>query len=146
MAGVDDKEARSGAVRLAGAASGMIAIARIAFGVFFVGSAVLKMAATGYMAGMLSKAGFGQPAPLVYAAMALQTAAGVALIVGRLVVPAAFGLIAYVAVVNWYLHPFWVLDGEDAAIQFQLFSKNVGIMAGLLAIAGIAGLERSRVR
>lgn len=135
---------RSEAVRRETAASVLIAIARIAFGVFFVGSAVLKMAATGYMAGMLSRAGFGQPAPLVYAAMALQTAGGGALIIGRLVVPAAFGLIAYVAVVNWYLHPFWVLQGEEAAIQFQLFSKNAGIMAGLLAIAGAAALDRSR--
>lgn len=139
-----DRVDRSEPVRRETAASVLIAIARIAFGVFFVGSAVLKMVATGYMAGMLSRAGFGQPAPLVYAAMALQTAGGGALIVGRLVVPAAFGLIAYVAVVNWYLHPFWVLRGEEAAIQFQLFSKNAGIMAGLLAIAGAAALDRSR--
>ena len=68
--------------------------------------------------------------------MAAQIAGGGALILGKLVVPAAFGLIAYVAIVNWYLHPFWVLGGEEAAIQFQLFTKNLGIMAGLLSVAG----------
>lgn len=116
----------------------LLAIARIAFGVFFVGSAVLKIAETDYMVGMLTKADFGTPLPFVYLAMAAQFAGGGALIVGRLVAPAAFGLIAYVAIVNWYLHPFWVLSGEEASIQFQLFTKNLGIMAGLLAVAGAA--------
>lgn len=88
------------------------------------------------MVAMLAGAGFSNPLPWVYFAAAAQVAAGVALVSGQLVVPAAFGLIAYVAVVNWFLHPFWVLEGEAASMQFQLFTKNLGIMAGLLAIAG----------
>jgi putative oxidoreductase len=96
----------------------------------------LKLGATGTMVAMLSGAGFERPLPFVYLAAAAQMAAGIALIAGRLVRPAAFGLIAYVAVVNWYLHPFWMLEGEAASIQFQLFTKNLGIMAGLLAVAG----------
>ena len=120
----------------------LLAIARIAFGVFFVGSAILKVAETDYMVGMLAEAGFSAPLPFVYIAMAAQIAGGGALILGRLVVPAAFGLIAYVAIVNWYLHPFWVLGGEDAAIQFQLSTKNLGIMAGLLSVAGADASRR----
>lgn len=88
------------------------------------------------MVEMLAGAGFGRPLPFVYLASAAQMAAGIALVSGRLVRPAAYGLIAYVAVVNWYLHPFWVLEGEAASVQFQLFTKNLGIMAGLLAVAG----------
>jgi len=42
-------------------------------------------------------------------------------------------------VVNGVLHGFWILDGEAASIQFQLFTKNLGIIAGLLAIGGAAG-------
>ena len=117
----------------------LVTIARIAFGIFFVGSAILKLAATDYMVGMLSGAGFETPLPFVYLAMAAQMAGGGALIIGRLVVPAAIGLIAYVAIVNFFLHPFWMLTGEDASIQFQLFTKNLGIMAGLLAVAGATG-------
>ncbi|MFN3765159.1 MAG: DoxX family protein [Aliihoeflea sp.] len=111
-------------------------MARIAFGLFFAGSALLKLGATDTMVTMLSGAGFERPLPFVYLASVAQMAAGAALVSGRLVRPAAFGLIAYVAVVNWYLHPYWVLDGEAASIQFQLFTKNLGIMAGLLAVAG----------
>jgi len=116
-----------------------VTIARIAFGVFFVGSAILKLAATDYMVGMLAGAGFKTPLPFVYLAMAAQFAGGGALIVGRLVIPAAAGLIVYVAIVNFYLHPFWMLTGEEASVQFQLFTKNLGIMAGLLAVAGASG-------
>jgi putative oxidoreductase len=96
----------------------------------------LKIGATETMVAMLSNAGFEKPLPLVYIAAAAQMAAGAALLSGRLVQPAAFGLIAYVAVVNFYMHPFWMLHGEAASIQFQLFTKNLGIMAGLLAVAG----------
>lgn len=117
----------------------LLAVARVAFGIFFLGSAILKMAALDYMTGMLADAEFRTPLPFVLVAMIAQIAGGGALIVGRMVVPAAFGLIAYVAVVNYYLHPFWVLGGEEAAMQFQLFTKNLGIMAGLLAIAGTSG-------
>lgn len=120
----------------------LVAVARIVLGVFFVGSAALKLYATDTMGGMLAGAGFSNPLPFVYFAAGCQVAAGVALVAGRMVVPAAFGLIAYVAIVNWFLHPFWVLSGEAASMQFQLFTKNIGIMAGLLAIAGASGQRR----
>lgn len=118
---------------------GMLMIARVAFGLFFVGSAVLKLIATATMVEMLGLAGFSNPLPWVWLAAACQLAGGMALIVNRLVRWAAIGLIAYVALVNGILHGFWILDGEAASIQFQLFSKNLGIIAGLLAIGGAAG-------
>jgi putative oxidoreductase len=110
--------------------------ARIAFGIFFLGSAVLKLLATDVLAGMLAGAGFATPLPFVYLAAACQAAAGIALLANRFVVSACLGLVAYVALVNVFLHPFWALEGEAASIQFQLFSKNAGIIAGLLAVAG----------
>ncbi len=128
-----------GARRPDRAGAGMLTVARIAFGVFFAGSAVLKLMATGTMEKMLGATGFANPLPWVWLAAACQFAGGVALIANRLVRWAAIGLIAYVALVNGVLHGFWILDGEAASIQFQLFSKNLGIIAGLLAIGGAAG-------
>ena len=116
-----------------------VTTARLAFGVFFLGSAVLKLWKTDTMIALLDGAGFATPLPLVYAAAGCQAVAGCALIGNTFVREAALGLIAYVAIVNFFLHPFWMLDGEAASIQFQLFSKNAGIMAGLLAIAGTSG-------
>ena len=114
-----------------------IRAARILFGLFFLGSAILKMVESEALAGMLSDAGFLTPGPLLFIAAFAQLVGGGALLFGYNVREACIGLIAYVAVVNWFLHPFWVLEGEAASIQFQLFSKNVGIMTGLLAIAGV---------
>ncbi|MBC7283917.1 DoxX family protein [Hoeflea sp.] len=129
----------SGAMRQDRTGAGMLRMARIAFGAFFAGSAVLKLTATATMVEMLGAAGFANPLPWVWLAAACQLAGGLALIANRLVRWAALGLIAYVAVVNRVLHGFWILDGEAASIQFQLFSKNLGIIAGLLAIGGAAG-------
>ena len=117
----------------------MIAVrtARILFGLFFLGSAILKLVETPTLAAMLSEAGFLTPEPLVYIAAFAQALGGGALVFGYNVREACLGLIAYVAIVNWFIHPFWALEGDAASIQFQLFTKNLGIMAGLLAIAGV---------
>ncbi|PWW04313.1 putative oxidoreductase [Hoeflea marina] len=117
----------------------MVATARLAFGGFFVGSAVLKLMATATMVKMLGSAGFAHPLPWVWFAAASQFAGGMALIANRLVRWAAIGLIVYVTLVNVILHGFWNLSGDAASIQFQLFSKNLGIIAGLMGIGGAAG-------
>ena len=114
-----------------------IRIARWLFGLFFLGSALLKIVETEALAGMLRAVGFLAPEPMIYLAAFAQAVGGGALLLGYNVREAAIGLILYVAVVNFFLHAFWTLEGEAASIQFQLFSKNVGIMTGLLAIAGV---------
>ena len=114
-----------------------VRIARWLFGLFFIGSAILKIARTDALAEMVREAGFLAPEPLVYVAAFAQALGGGALLLGYNVREACIGLIVYVAVVNWFLHPFWALGGDEASIQFQLFTKNLGIMAGLLAIAGV---------
>ena len=114
-----------------------VRIARWLFGLFFLGSAILKIVETETLADMLRAVGFLAAEPMVYLAAFAQAVGGGALLFGYNVREACLGLIAYVAVVNFYLHAFWALEGEAASIQFQLFSKNVGIMAGLLAIAGV---------
>ena len=114
-----------------------VRIARWLFGLFFLGSAVLKIVETEALADMLRAVGILAAEPMVYLAAFAQALGGGALLLGYNVREAAIGLILYVAVVNVVLHAFWALEGEAAAIQFQLFFKNLGIMAGLLAIAGV---------
>ena len=114
-----------------------VRLARWLFGLFFVGSAILKVVETEALADMLRAVGFLAAEPMVYLAAFAQALGGGALLLGYNVREAAIGLILYVAIVNVVLHAFWTLEGEAASIQFQLFSKNVGIMTGLLAIAGV---------
>ena len=114
-----------------------VTTARILFGIFFLGSAILKIVETPTLAGMLSEAGFLTPEPLVYLAAFAQALAGGALLLGYNIREACLGLIAYVAAVNFFIHPFWAFEEARASIEFQLFTKNLGIMAGLLAVAGV---------
>lgn len=123
----------------------LVNAARIAFGVFFLGSSVLKIFAADYELDMMRSVGFADPFPLYAVAALSQALGGAALIANRLVRPAAIGLIVYVAIVNYAMHAFWMLEGEAWSIQFQLFTKNLGIMAGLAAVAGNAG-TRSATR
>ena len=113
----------------------MMTFARLAFGAFFLGSAVLKMWKMDALLAMLAAAGFAQPLGWLLFAASCQAVAAIALLSGVAVREAALGLVAYVACINIFMHPFWAFQGEAAAIQFQLFTKNLGIMAGLLAVA-----------
>ncbi len=44
-----------------------------------------------------------------------------------------------VVVINVSLHDFWNFTGVEAAHEMQNFIKNLGILAGLLVLAGHSG-------
>ncbi len=62
----------------------------------------------------------------------IQLFGGLALIVGYQVKPAAFLLAGLTIVINLVMHDFWNVPAET-----QNFVKNLGIMAGLLVLAGL---------
>lgn len=68
----------------------------------------------------------------------IQFAGGAALIAGYKTQIAAFLLAGLTLVISLVMHNFWTLeDGLVRAHETQNFVKNLGIMAGLLAIAGL---------
>ena len=68
----------------------------------------------------------------------LQIGLGLALIVGYRGQVAAFLLAGLTLVINFYMHNFWALeDGVQQRHETQNFFKNLGIMAGLLVMAGL---------
>lgn len=62
----------------------------------------------------------------------VQLAGGIALVVGYRTKPAAFVLAGLTLVISIVLHDFWNIPEET-----QNFVKNMGIMAGLLVLAGL---------
>lgn len=48
----------------------------------------------------------------------------------------ALGFVVYILIVNVMLHDFWNFDGIEGAHELQNFIKNLGILAGLLVLAG----------
>ena len=63
---------------------------------------------------------------------------GVLLMTGRQVKVVAYGFVVYVLLVNFMLHDFWNMGEEVVAREMQNFVKNLGIVAGLLVVAGYA--------
>lgn len=64
-----------------------------------------------------------------------------ALISGRYVKMAAYGLVIYTTLVTVLIHPVWIIESEA-----QNFIKNVGIIGGLLILAGYAPFRWVSVR
>ncbi|MFQ6546327.1 DoxX family protein [Aestuariibius sp. 2305UL40-4] len=97
---------------------------------------------------MMEATGLPLPGLAIYAVILLELGLGLAVALGgavasgRLVAPAALALTLYTLAVNVFFHPFWAMEGVQAQTELSLFFKNVSVMGGLLAIAGLY-LDRS---
>ncbi len=67
----------------------------------------------------------------------LQVGGAAALITGYRVTPVAFLLAGLTLVISLVMHDFWTMEeGLQRSHETQNFVKNLGIMAGLLVLAG----------
>ena len=71
--------------------------------------------------------------PLVAFSAVVNIVGGLLLATNRFVRFTAFGFVLYIILVNALLHDFWNFPDE-----LQNFIKNLGILAGLLVLAGVA--------
>lgn len=79
---------------------------------------------------------------LLWIAGAASVIGGILLISGRHVKLVAYGFVVYVLLINFMLHDFWTMSEDVVAREMQNFVKNLGIMAGLLVLAGYAAKRR----
>lgn len=56
----------------------------------------------------------------------------------------SLGFVAYIILVNLLLHDFWNFDGAEGRHELQNFVKNLGILAGLLVLAGSSEIRPLR--
>jgi len=69
----------------------------------------------------------------------LQIGGGAMLAAGYKTAPVAFILAGLTLVISLFMHNFWVYpEGTEQAHELQNFIKNLGIMAGLMYVAGTA--------
>ena len=68
----------------------------------------------------------------------IQVIGGIFMLLNRRVVICALVFAAMVLFININLHDFWnIYEGVDARHETQNFVKNLGILAGLLALAAV---------
>lgn len=110
-----------------------IIIGRFLLGLYFFLPGILKIIDPGSHLQLMEAQGIPFTHPLLIFAGVTTLLGAVALMSGRYVKFAAYGFVVYVLLVNVLIHPFWVVESET-----QNFVKNLGIMSGLLVLAGQA--------
>ncbi len=71
------------------------------------------------------------------AAIVVEVGAGLALIAGLFTRAAALALAAFTLVATFAFHNYWAAPAEQAFIQQLMFFKNIGVVGGLLVLAGL---------
>ena len=116
----------------------MITTGRILVGLYFLLPGILKFVAFQMNLSLMNAHGIANAAPLLVVAGVAQVAGALLLIGGRFVRFNALGFVAYILVINVLLHDFWNFTGAQGAHELQNFIKNLGILAGLLVLAGVS--------
>jgi putative oxidoreductase len=115
---------------------------RLLLGLYFVVPGALKIAGFDDTAAYMTQHGmFAVPLFLVLT-ITIQVVGGICLFIGYRVRIVAFVLAGLVLAISLVMHDFWnVYEGGDSGHELQNFIKNMGIMAGLLLIAGSTATE-----
>lgn len=113
-------------------------IGRVLLGLYFLVPGLMKIAAPADTIAYMEFHEIPFAAPLFVVSTAANIICGLLLITNRFVKLTAFGSVIYILLVNYMLHDFWTMEGTAAERETQNFIKNLGILAGLLVLAGTA--------
>jgi putative oxidoreductase len=119
-----------------GNSSGLIMGARILLALYFLLPGIAKFATPDQQLELMILHGVPYAAVLLVIAGIANVGGGLLLLANRYVKLTSLGFVLYILVINFFLHDFWNFEGIKAAHETQNFFKNLGILAGLLALAG----------
>ncbi len=120
----------------------LIVSGRFLLGLYFLVPGLMKFAAPDMHVALMEAHNVPMAEPLMWIAAVANVAGGLLLISGRHVCLTALGLAVYILLVNVLLHDFWNDHaGVSAEREMQNFIKNLGILAGLLVLAGHSGVR-----
>ena len=115
-----------------------ITTGRVLLGLYFLLPGLMKAAGPAQTIAYMESHNIAFAEPLMWIATFANFLGGLLLITGRHVKLVAYGFVIYVILVNVMLHGFWAMPPEMVERETQNFVKNLGIMAGLLVLAGSA--------
>ena len=113
-----------------------IILGRFLLGLYFLLPGIAKIMSPESQLQMMEARGIAFAHPLLLFAGISSIFGAAALMSGRYVKLAAIGFVIYIILVNVMIHPFWIIESET-----QNFVKNLGIMSGLLVLAGYAQMR-----
>ena len=115
-----------------------ITIGRILLGLYFLMPGLMKVAGAEQTIAYMQSHDIPFTAPLMWFSAAANIVGGLLLITGRHVKLVAYACVIYILLVNFMLHDFWTMGEDMVERETQNFVKNLGILAGLLVLAGVA--------
>jgi len=115
-----------------------VTIGRVLLGLYFLLPGLMKVAGPDQTIAYMESHNIAFAAPLMWIATVTNIVGGLLLITGRHVKLVAYGFVVYVLLVNFMLHDFWNVGPDMVERETQNFIKNLGILAGLLVLAGFS--------
>jgi putative oxidoreductase len=129
---------------MANAQRAMLITGRALLGLYFIVPGLMKIFQFSAMSAYMSQHGVPAIPVLLVLTIVLQVGGGLALAIGYRAQMMALLLAGLTLAINVFMHDFWNLyEGLDQAHETQNFIKNLGIMAGLLFVAGAEGTKRT---
>lgn len=113
-----------------------LTVGRILLGLYFLMPGLMKAADPARTLAYMESHSIPCTAPLMWFATTVNILGGLALIAGRHVRLVAYGFVIYIMLVNFMLHDFWTMSPDMVERETQNFFKNLGILAGLMVLAG----------
>lgn len=110
-----------------------ITVGRLLLALYFILPGIMKFVAWEETIGLMQLHKVPFEGPLVAFSAIVNIVGGLLLATNRHVRLTSFGFVLYIILVNALLHDFWNFPDE-----MQNFIKNLGILAGLLILAGAA--------
>ncbi|MPY22412.1 DoxX family protein [Shewanella psychropiezotolerans] len=114
----------------------LITSGRILLALYFLLPGIMKFVSWDMHVALMVKHNMVMIPVLLATAGAFEILAALALMANRYTVAVSLMLAALVVVINFSLHDFWNYTGIEGAHEMQNFIKNLGILAGLLVLAG----------
>lgn len=119
-------------------ATASITAGRILLGLYFLLPGLMKLASPAQTIAYMESHAIPFAPPLMWFSAIVNIVGGLLLISGRHVRLVAYGFVLYILLVNFLLHDFWTMSQDVVQHETQNFFKNLGILAGLLVLAGIS--------
>lgn len=116
----------------------LLALGRVLLGGLFVVGGVRHFFIVDIITPMIARRGLPMPKLVLYAGSIFQIAAGLLLMLGLWVVPAAFGLIVFTVAASVMLLNFWDMAGPARQSALSTCLSNCAIVGGLLIAAATA--------
>ncbi|PHR60656.1 MAG: hypothetical protein COA43_05795 [Robiginitomaculum sp.] len=109
---------------------------RILLALYFLLPGIMKLLATDMHVTLMQHHNIPNALPLLYIAGFVQIIGALFLMANRHVRNVCLGFALYILIINFTLHGFWNFTDIEAQHETQNFIKNMGILAGVLILAG----------